>query len=54
MLHDKIALENHSHVATIAERIRNSTHWILRLKRRFSTAVKRLHDEHMAKTQQEF
>ena len=30
MLHDRIALENHSYVATRAERI-HSTHWILKL-----------------------
>ena len=33
MLHDIIALENHSYVATQAERIRNSTHWILTLNK---------------------
>ena len=68
MLHDKIALENHSHVATKAERIQDSTHWILTLNqdgaqqplnRRpdFAQAkreCKRLHDEHMAKTQQDY
>ena len=31
MLFDRIALENHSYVATRAERIRNSEHWILKL-----------------------
>ena len=31
MLLDRFALENHSHIATKAERIRNSTHWILTL-----------------------
>ena len=63
MLHDKIALDNHSYVATKSERIRNSTRWILTLNtegaqqpshRRpdFAQATrecKRLHDEHLAK-----
>ena len=31
MLYDRNALENHSYVATKAERIRNSEHWILKL-----------------------
>ena len=31
MLFDRIASENHSYVATRAERIRNSEHWILKL-----------------------
>ena len=31
MLFDRIAMESHSYVATKAERIRNSTHWILKL-----------------------
>ena len=31
MLFDKIVLENHSYVATKAERIRKSEHWILKL-----------------------
>ena len=30
MLFDRIVLENHSFVATKAERIRNSEHWILK------------------------
>ena len=30
MLFDRIALESHSYVATKAERIRNSTHWMAR------------------------
>ena len=33
MLHDRIALEDHSYVATRAERIQNSAHWILKLNR---------------------
>ena len=31
MLFDRIALENHSHVATKAEKIGNSEHWVLKL-----------------------
>ena len=68
MLHDRISLENHSYVATRAERIQNSEHWILKLKQDgaqqpldqrpdFAQAkrdCKRLHDEHMARTQQEY
>ena len=68
MLFDRIALENHSYFATEAERIRNSTHWILTLNQEgaqqplhqrpdFAQAkreCKRLHDEQMAKTQQDF
>ena len=68
MLHHRIAFENHSYVATKAERIRNSTHWILTLNKEggqqplhqrhdFAQAkreCKKLHDEHMAKTQQDY
>ena len=68
MQHDRNALENHSDVATRAERIRNSTHWILTLNKEgaqqplhrrpdFAEArreCKRLHDEHMAKTQPDY
>ena len=68
MLHDRTALENHSFVATRVERIRNSEHWILKLNQDgvqqplnqrpdFAQAereCKRLHDEYMARTQQEF
>ena len=64
---DRIAVENHSDVATRAERLRTSEHWILKLnqdgaqqplKQRpdFAQAkreCKRLHDEYMARTQQE-
>ena len=67
MLHDRTALENHSFVATRAERIRNSEHWILKLNQDgaqqplnqrpdFAQAkreCKRLHDEFLARTQQE-
>ena len=65
---DKIALEDQSHVATRAERIRNSKNCILALKQNgaqqplnqrpdFAQAkreCKRLHDKHMARTQQEY
>ena len=67
MLYDRIALENHSYVATRAERIRNSERWILNLNQDgaqqpldqrpdFAQAkreCKRLHDEYMPRTQQE-
>ena len=67
MLFDRIALENYSYVATRAERIRNSEHWILKLNQDgaqqpsnqrpdFAQAkreCKRSHDEYMARTQQE-
>ena len=65
---DRIALENHSYIATRAERIRNSEHWILKLNQDgaqqplnqrpdFAQAkreCKRLHDEYMARSQQEY
>ena len=65
---DRIALENHSFVATKAERNRHSEHWIFTLNQEgaqqplhqrpdFAQAkreCKRLHDEHMAKTQQDY
>ena len=68
MLFDRNALENHSYVATKAERIRNSTHWIPTLNQEgaqqplnqrpdFAQAkreCKRLHDEHLARTQEEY
>ena len=68
MLFDRIALETHSYVATKAERIRNSDHWVLKLNQDgaqqplnqrpdFAQAkreCKRLHDEFMARTQLEF
>ena len=64
MLFDRIALPNHSYVATGAERIRNSEYWILKLNQDgaqqplnqrtdFAQAkreCKRLHDEYMAGT----
>ena len=68
ILYDIIALENHSYVATRAERIRNSEHWILKLNQDspqqpinqrpdFAHAkreCKKIHDEYMTMTQQEF
>ena len=68
MLYDRIALEKHIYIATRAERIPNSKHWILTansgggtqqpLNQRpdFAQAkreCKRLHDEHLARAQQE-
>ena len=67
MLFDRIALENHSYVATQTEKIRNSTHWILTLNKEGAQQIlhqgpdfaqakrecKRLHDEHLARTQQD-
>ena len=68
MLFDRIAFENYSYVATKAERIRNSEHWILKLNQdgaqqpsnqrpdfaRAKRERKRSHDEYMARTQQEY
>ena len=68
MLYDRIALEKHIYVATKAERIQNSKHRILTLNTEgpqqplnqrpdFAPAkreCKRLHDEHLAKTQEEY
>ena len=68
VLFDRMALENHSYLATKAERSRNSTYWILTLyqegaqqplhqRPNFAQAkrgCKRLHGEHMAKTQQDY
>ena len=67
ILYDRIALEKHIYVATKAERIQNSKHWILtpnteqpqqQLNQRpdFAQAkreCKRLHDQHLARTQEE-
>ena len=64
MLYDKIALEKHIYVATRAESIQNSKHWILTLNAEgpqqplnqrpdFVQAKRecnRLHDEHLART----
>ena len=69
MLYDRIAVEKHLYTATRAERIQNSKHWVLTtnadegpqqpLNQRpdFAQAkreCKRLHDEHLAGTQQEY
>ena len=68
MLHDRIVLEKHICVATRAERIQISKHWILTLNAEgpqqplnqrpdFAQAkrdCKRLHDENLARTQQDF
>ena len=69
MLHDRIALEKHICIATRAERIENSKHWILTANAEGGTQqslnqrpdfaqakreCKRLHDEHLARTQQEY
>ena len=65
---DRIALEKHICIATRAERIQNSKHWILTLNAEgpqeplnqrpdFAQATrecKRLHDEHLARTQQDY
>ena len=62
MAFDKIALEDHSRVATRSERIQNSKHWILRLNQdgvqqllyqrldfaQAKRACKILHDERVA------
>ena len=68
MLFDRFALENHSYVATKAERIQNSKRWILTRNKEgaqqpqyqrpdFAQAkreCKRLHDEHVASTKQDY
>ena len=57
MLHDRIALEKHFYVATRAERIENSKHWPLNQQLDFAQAkreCKRVHDEHLARTQQDY
>ena len=67
MLYDRNALEKHIYVATKAERIQNSKHWILTINAEglwqplnqrpdFAQAKRecqRLHDEHLASTQEE-
>ena len=64
----EFALENHEYTATRAERIRHSEHWILKLNQdgaqqplnqrpdfaQGNRECKRLHDECMARTQQEY
>ena len=69
MLYDRIALVKHLYVATEAERIQNSKHWTLTLNADGGTQqslnerpdfaqaqreCKRLHDEHLARTQEEY
>ena len=68
MLYDRIALEKHVYVATEAERIQNSKQWVLTLNAEgpqqplnlrpdFAQATrecKRLHDEHLARTRQDY
>ena len=65
---DRIALENHRYVATGAERIRHSEHWILKLNQsgaqqplnqrpdfaKTKRECKKLHDEILARTQQKY
>ena len=67
MLFDRIALANLKYTATRAGRIRNSEHWILKLNQdgpqqtlhqrpdfvQAKRECKRLHDEYLARTQQE-
>ena len=67
MLYDRIVLEKHSYVATRAERIQNSKHWIITLNKEgpqpplnqrpdFAQAKRegnRLHVEHLARAQEE-
>ena len=68
MLYDRIAVEKHIYVATKAERIQNSKHWILKLNTegpqqplnqrpdfaQGKRECKRLHDEHLARTHEEY
>ena len=68
MLYDRIAVEKHIYVATRAERIQNSKHWILTINAEgpqqavnqrpdFAQAkreCKRLHDLQLARTQEEY
>ena len=69
MLYDRIAVEKHIYTATRAERIQNSKHWILTINAEGGTQqslnqrpdlvqakreCKRLHDEHLARTQEEY
>ena len=67
MLRDRIASKKHFCVATRAERIQNSKHWILTLNKegpqqplnqrpdyaQAKRECKRLHDEHLARAQEE-
>ena len=69
LLCDRIAMEKHIYIATKAERIQNSKHWILTANAEGGTQQplnqrpdfapakregKRLHDEHLARTQQKY
>ena len=69
MLYDRIAMEKQIYTATRAERIQNSNHCILTINAEGGTQqslnqrpdlaqakreFKRLHDEHLARTQQEY
>ena len=62
--HDKLALEDHSCIATLEERTRNEKNWVLSLNKQgvlnqrpdFVEAkreLKRLHDEHLKETSEE-
>ena len=68
-LYDRIAVEKHIYTATRAERIQNSKHWILTINADGGTQqplnqrpdfaqakieCKRLHDEHLARTQEKY
>ena len=68
-MYDRVALEKHIYVATRAERIKHSKHWILKANAEGRTQqslnqrtdfvqanreCKRLHDEHLARTQQNY
>ena len=69
ILHDSIALEKHNYKATRAERIQIANNWILTASSEEGTQLplnqrpdfaqakrecKRLHDEHLTRTQQEY
>ena len=69
MLYDRIAVEKHIYIATRAERIQHSKHWILTMNAEGGTQqslnqrpdfakakreCKRLYDEHLARTQEEY
>ena len=68
MLYDRIALEKHIYVATKSERIQSSKHWVLTLNTEgpqhplnqrpnyvlAKRECKRLHDEHLARSQEEY
>ena len=69
MLYDRIAVEKHIHIGTRAERVQNSKHRILTISAeggprpplnqqpdfvQAKRECKRLHDEHLARTQGEY